>query len=243
MKPIHECAVIKDGNKRSLYLVVESSSCTDSNIMSMPWRMIGATEFESLVASNKVQYLIWENNTIKCKYTNEEVKELMRKGWKSELIKQTQENYWNMDLVFKYRHVEAAMRHQALACSLAGVTKMFGMYMTPICMLGNIASMESMVLELSKIVNNRLDRTFKHNNCNIGQLTLPMVYFDRLLVDATFSKYRLLFDTSTTKFMLKNNCTMPRIPLIQGKANPEKTLKIINRLDRLTLDNEKLLGI
>ena len=76
MKPIHECAVIKDGNKRVAYMISEADSHV--NITSKPWKIVDASTFENMVANNKVQYLVWENNTIKCRYDLDELKLLKK---------------------------------------------------------------------------------------------------------------------------------------------------------------------
>ena len=44
MKPIHECAVIKDGNKRVGYLIMEASDATP-NPIAKPWKYVTSSEF------------------------------------------------------------------------------------------------------------------------------------------------------------------------------------------------------
>lgn len=240
MKPLHECGVIKDGNKRVAYLVTETNKWADGNVTDKQWNIVLAKEFEDLVKNNKIQFLVWSNNTIKCKYTEEELKILRGKGWKDNLIKHTQDNYWTMDLSFKYRHINYVLRDNAIACSLAGITKMFGMHMIPMYMYGNVFLMEKMVTDLTFIVNNSLTKTFKHNSSNVGQLILPLAYFDKML-NFLGEQYKLLFDTSTFKSLIKDSCDFPRVPIIQGKANPKVALEIVSRIDKLTFDNENIL--
>jgi len=242
MKPLHECAVVKDGNKRVAYFITETNNFLDiDNIILKPWRLIDSSKFEQLVANNQVQFLTFENNTIKCNYTLEEMNALKRRLGKN-FVERSQENYWSMDMSFKNRHVQAATAGKAIACCCASIEKIFGMYMIPIYMYGTMVSMTNMIHELEKEVGASLANMFKYNGYNIGVIILPLMWFDKL-VEKFGTDYKLLFDTSTIKFIIKNDINTPKIPLIRGKADPEKILKIIERLDRLTLKNEELLEV
>lgn len=241
MKPLHECAIIKDGNKRVGYLIAQTNNCADKEIFKKQWGLVEATKFEDLVRNNQVQFLIMENNTIKCKYTLEEIN-IMKKSMKSfELLQQMQDNYWSMDIAFKYRHMMAAMEGQALACCLATVTKILNLHMVCLVLCGNTQHMERFVNDLTMTTRYRFDRTFSHNGHNIGQIIVPDVHINTLI--SLGQKYGMMIDTSTMKFILKNNIQYPRIKIIQGKVEPEKALGIVNTLDRLTLDSERILNI
>lgn len=239
MKPIHECAVIKDGNKRVAYMISEADSHV--NITSKPWKIVDASTFENMVANNKVQYLVWENNTIKCRYDLDELK-LLKKISTPDMIKRTQEDYWSMDAQFKYRHIQAANNGQGFAVCLAQIQKMFGMYMIPIIIYGNTYLMSTMIQEFELSLGKPLNKTFKHNGDTIGQWILPLIYFYNFL-EGFGEKYRLMFNTSTLKFFLKDDIKTRRIPILQGKTDPEKILQVINKLDAITLDNERAIGI
>lgn len=241
MKPLHECAVIKDGNERVGYLVARTDTCADKGIYKKSWRLVEADRFKSFVETNQVQFLVYENNTIKCKYTLEELN-VMKKNVKSlELLQQMQDNYWSMDPSFKYRHVESASRGYGIASNLAFITKIMGIQAVALILCGGITQMERFVIDFTMTTKFGLDKTFNHNGDTIGYVVIP-VKFLNVLRDIG-QKHGLMVDTSTMKFLLKSNIRLPHLPIIQGRINPEAALKVINELDRLTLDSEKILGI
>lgn len=242
MKPLHECAFVKDGNKRVAYFVSEISITPNiDEVLSRPWRIIESSQFEQLVANNQVQFLVFDNNTIKCRYTQEELAALKHRFGGKFIIK-TQDDYWNMDVSFKSRHIQAATSGKAIACSCASIEKVLGMHMIPIYMYGSVPFMINMIQELELEVGQPLNKIFKHNKENVASLALPSTYFDKL-IDKLGNKYKLLFDTSAMKYILRNEIKTPKIPILYGKSDPEKMLKLLERLDRLTLKNEEALEV
>lgn len=239
MKPIHECAVVKDVNRRAAYFIAKTDTCIDRDIIHKHWELVDAPTFEELVKNNQVQFLIWENNTIKCKYTHEEIQTLNGK-MKREALEDTQANYWDMDVQFKLRHVEAANNCKAIACSLAGIMKAFGVTTLPMFMYGNVGFMVNLMNEVQASTRVNLSNSFKHNMENVGQLAIPLTLLDALL--ETPSGKLLVFDTSLVKYQLKEKTLLPKRGLVK-QAKPEKAFTILNRIDRVTLDNEKYLGI
>lgn len=239
MKPIHECAVVKDGNRRAAYLITQTSSCCNADVVHKHWELVDAQKFEQLVKENQVQFLTYENGAIKCRYTNEEF-DVMKRTMKKDLILNMQEHYWEQDVTFKFRHVMAANSCKGIACSLAGIVKVLGMTQLPIFMYGDVNIMMNMLDELRQRTNVNLNKTLKHNMENVGQLIIPLSVLDELL--RTPSGRALMFDTSLVKYQLRNDNTLLKKGIVRP-ANSEKAFSIVTKIDRATLDNEKYLGI
>lgn len=239
MKPIMESAVIKDGNKRVQYMIADTHGKPYDGQLGI-WDRVDNTRFEELVKNNQVQFLVWENNAIKCRYTPEEIKSL-GKRFNKEWIQMSQENYWSMDLTFKYKHIESASRCIGIACSTMQVTQTFNLYSLPITMYGNVAFMVNMINELGIISKMRLDQLFRHNGQDLGVFLVPCVILDKFI--EVGRKHNMMFDTSTSKFYIKNGIETKKRLLFNKQGDSDKVLKMLTKLDRLTLENENKLGI
>lgn len=126
MKRFHECAIVKDGNKRVGYYITECAYASDS--MNTRWYLINSNSFEDLVKSNQVQYLVYENGTIKCRYTDEEKNYLLRSlNVKNDFIVNTESNYFSMDVQFNAKHVNLSENYSIVACSLGEISSFLGM--------------------------------------------------------------------------------------------------------------------
>lgn len=224
---------------REAYFICNSNK--PGQVLKEKWDMVKAADFEKMVKDNMVQFLVWKNGAIKCEYTEEEVKAFKLNKVGKEFLKESIDNYWNMDVSFKMRHVNAATNNAAIAASVAGIQKTFGAYTVAMYMYGNINAMEGMVQDFGDIINRPIKGSLKTNGVNIGMFMFPFVYFDNGM-DIAARNYKLMLDTSTTKYILKGNM-MPKVPLIGGNIDSDEALRIVNKLDKLTLDNEKALGM
>lgn len=233
VKPLHECAVIKDGNKRVGYFVMQADSVIPDSLTA-PWIFMDREAFTEAVKANQVQYLVFENNSIRCRYTQEEAAELRKKHLTNAWLEETQDNYWNMDVTFKSKHINAqTVFPEAICMTFGSPTKVFGMSMIPIYMYGYIPAMVNLINILSNKVNNpNLNNTFKHNSHNIGSIVMPVRYLDTIA--DLINSYKIFCDTSTCRYVLANGTDVPRIPLLMGKVKEASMLDILNRIDRET---------
>ena len=242
MKPIHECAVIKDGNKRSGYFIAEAPEFKGlKDVLSKPWTMVSSNEFEELVKQDRVQYLVWEDNRIKCRYTKEELKKLKgnyTKGW----VEETEQHYWDMDLSFKAKHIGACAKHGALAISCAEMHSTLGMPTISLFIFGQKFRVDELLRVSSLLTGFDMKKFIVGANggghTSITVIMLPLQSFETML-DKFGNSNNLLFDTSTTRYYINNNLKRPSIPLIAGKLKPELILKTLDKCDRVSVKNEE----
>lgn len=239
MKPIHECAVIKDGKELVGAFVAETNSCSSIDIVKEPWKRVGWEEFERMVADNKVQFLVEKDGKVACRYNDEELSAL--KKLPKEFISATMSHYFDMDISFQARHIEAASKCLGIACAVASVQKVVGIPTVQMYMYGNTEFQVQMVDELSKVAGS-LEKCFKQNVCGTSVLTIPLVTFEWMAHELA-GKYRMMFDTETTRFYVEHGIKMPRIPLLLGKASDETVLFLLDGLDKITAKNERMINL
>ena len=244
MKSLHECAVIKGGNKRVGYFVVDVDSNSPTDVVQKHWILVGKDNFESLVQQNRVQYLVWEDNTIKCRYTEEERFELKRHHMNDDVLALTEKYYFDMDVTFKCRHINLSSQIAGSICvSFGSPNKTFGVTLIPIYMCGYVPAMIGLLDAWSQRVNNNLMTTFKHNNSHIGSVIVPVRYLD-VLADELVVPRNLFCNTSTCKFILGNKLKTPAIPIVAGRVkNTDEILRVMDKLDNVTSRLESKLTI
>lgn len=103
MKPYHEVAVVKDGNKRVGWLLKEGP------VQAQPADLIFATEeeFKSLVKNDKVQCFVMENNQLKIKYSDEELA-MFKKLKINDSCYSNLKDYLSHDMTLQYAYLSKA---------------------------------------------------------------------------------------------------------------------------------------
>lgn len=237
MKPLHECAVIKNGNARVAYLVAETNILPDNDIINKKWNYVTRFAFEEFVKRDMVQGMIWENNGIKIHYNEEELAAITNRVYKKEVVDDMLKNYWNLDVTFKEKHVLLTYKDGAIACCVGAMHKLLGINMINIYMYGYVDYMFRMLKELSQLCNVEYtnEHLFRHH-CDdkaygVGHLILRLDSLAKLVNSDIINNHRLLFDTSTIKFIMANDIKSPKIPILGGKANYKKLEHYINVID------------
>lgn len=102
MKPYHEVAVVKDGNKRVGWLLKEGPVQVQSAYLVF----VTEEEFKSLVKNDKVQCFVIENGQLKIKYSDEEIA-MFRKLKISDSYSNLKD-YLSHDMTLQYAYLSKA---------------------------------------------------------------------------------------------------------------------------------------
>lgn len=153
MKPLHEVAVIKDGNEITGFVLGHEKNLVDPKKLSYSHVDVVTMEnMVGLVKNNMVQYFVWDKSKdrLSIQYTQEELEVIKKIGGKSglNLIKSssTLKDFIRNDIVLKHKHVEMVGRKIGVAGALAHNMKMpFGINVYGIILIGddNFGSMLS----------------------------------------------------------------------------------------------------
>lgn len=237
MKPIRVCGVIKDGNRRAAYMLAQNDGCSSSNLWNHEWKVVDATTFENMVKKNQVQDFIWKNNNVKCKLTYD--------GCQDKELEKAEKDFWDATAIpFKYRHVTMAHKGECLACSLYELTMIMDEPIFAIYTYGDVRYIMQMIQEMTQTLgipwNNSM---FKHNGKDIGKLYMSLPILDDMIKLPSGISKKFLFDTSMQTFILKGGTSRYIKQSITTNNRIMMAKKIINKLNKVTIENEKFLGI
>lgn len=125
MKPIHEIAVIKNGNEISGFVLAHEKDLVDVKKVTYSYvNIVSIDKMNRLVQENKVQYFVWDKdkNRLAIKYTQEELDWINKTVGKAgqSLIKTTSNlrDYVKNDVILKMSHVKMVMNKVGVAGAL-----------------------------------------------------------------------------------------------------------------------------
>jgi hypothetical protein len=230
MKQYHELATIKDGNRRAGYIITNSQVISDP--LATSWQLVSAEQFEELVKNNRVQYLVYDNGTIKCRYTDEEKESLhkMMKGRNAKkFIEETEQNYFNMDCVFRYDHITLAQQYNDIVAGTTGdIVSQFGIKMIMLYFVGSTQALNNLQEELMHISKNL--KNLIVNNGTALRVLIPVLLLNDILIRLNIN---VLINTSTLKYIHEQKISVPKIKFTQFNVKDEvinDTLKILNNI-------------
>ncbi|MBO5387278.1 MAG: hypothetical protein J6A59_03960 [Lachnospiraceae bacterium] len=233
MKRYHECAIVKDGNKRVGYFYTDMNGASvlkDKDLK--PWIYADANKFTQLVAANQVQYLtLGPNNSIICKYTEEEVQSLSRHPSISKgFIEETQSNYFDMDASFKYQHVNIAMNNPNYIAGCVGeVTSLLGIKVVLLYFVGNQDSLLRFCEEI-KYHSPNLSNMIQFGGTCV-RFICPLDLIESL---CNISSVKPLFSVSTLKYYTNKDIKTPKIAILQKRPNKELLNAVIKKFESMT---------
>lgn len=243
MKKYHECAVVRNGNNIEGYFVFKSDGNLKRELqkLSKQWYLMNKEQFTELVINENVQYLVYDNKNIVCRYTNEEERQVIKLGTTKEFMRESEMHYFDMDLSFKLKHIIAASKAFGLAAGTGTVAKILGFDMLMIYLYGTKRSMLDVLDEISKLTCNKgIIKSFVHDGNNIGRVTIPLMYIDTLIHVSV--KYNIMYDTTALEY-INSIDNIEKTSMIFKKASNWDVQSYINVLKDTTLGIEKRFGI
>lgn len=185
MKRFRVCAYVKDGNKRVGYLVCDTRTWGD-------WVLIDDNKFKELVKRNKVQFLTMENNTVKCKYTFGELRELKR--YSKYILDEQQSDFWGVTACFKASHIDEILNNTKVTCSVGEIYNLFGKQICDLTLYGNTNTLRQKVQLILNIFPEFND-TIRYKGGNNAYIYLPVSLINTFVntVDG------ILYNTSTIR--------------------------------------------
>lgn len=243
MKQFRECATIRSGDTAVAYFVSDTSMVKNPSkreeVDKLPWAKVSASEFERLVKQDRVQELVWENNSISCQFTREERKVLRRV--KADYLKTMTKTYWTRDPKYNKEHIEFAEQGDAMAVAILGVihvsgfdSLLFSVYGTPEN-IGNLISRKETLSERGVAL---FSEGTNHFLCAIPLVSDHVVtrIMEELSVPIdALGRARPLFDTTTARNTLK-------IGALVKSVGANKYIAILNMMDSVSADNLYFLG-
>lgn len=231
MKRYHECALVKDGNKRVGYFIIDTNCTYLKDAMSVPWRYVDSFQFEELVKSDQVQYLVYDNGSIKCKYTDEERAILTKLlGSRSNFIQESETNYFSMDCTFTAKHVELASKgYPVVACCVGEITSLLGVKLVMLYFYGSQQNLNSIYGDICSAIPNF--RNLIKCNGTVMRLFVPVSVAESLFNTTTVKP---LFCTSTIRFMLGIKPNKPKKGLFKSTPDDEYINNVIELFNKLT---------
>lgn len=102
MKPYHEVAIVKDGNKRVGWLLKEGLSNSPNPVF-----FVTEDYFNTLVKNNMVQHFVWKNSGLAISYDVDEINYFKRKGISPKY--NTLSEYLKYNLALQYKYLYSAL--------------------------------------------------------------------------------------------------------------------------------------
>lgn len=233
MKRYQECAIVKCGNKRVGYYIIDGGVFTSEDGLG-DWVYIDAETFEEMVRAKEVKYLVW-NNGIKCVFTNEEKRALDLINAPDDFVKRVERNYFNIDLVFNYNHVLASGGTLPL---VAGCANDFVEYKGRNCVVMYFVG-TNVVTFINNLTSIYPDfRFLVELNTFVAKVLFPVDCIDRVFNSLSFKP---LVSTSTIKFMVKDKGEESRIVLRRDKK--VTCSDVISSIDSLTAKFSRMYSI
>lgn len=131
MKPLHELAVIKDGNELKGFVLGHEKYLIDNKKKIYTHiNIVNMDEMNVLVKNNMVQYFEWDSskNKIKISYNDEEIRDIDNMTGKAgiSMLKYTKtlKDYIKNDVVFKFKHIQLIKDNLGVAGSLVNYLRM-----------------------------------------------------------------------------------------------------------------------
>lgn len=191
LKPIHEIATVKDGNKIDGFFISSDKYLIDplkfkySYVWYVPMK-----DMIELVKKGKVQYMIWNNSLerIEIQYTWEEAQVLYKSGCYTrgsldDFIKRTStlSDYIRNDMILSRNHVELMYQSKAFAAYLVSVMKMpLGINMMTLCLIGKD---NRDIAKIGRYIENLQDSKYKNTfnldiEGNFAAVVLPELCYN-----------------------------------------------------------------
>lgn len=191
LKPVHEIATVKDGNKIDGFFISDVRYLTDAKSFKYKhcW-YVPMKEMVELVKNNQVQYMVWNSKLgrIEINYTYEETQQLYNTGCYTrnsldDFLKRTStlSDYIRNDMILSRQHVELMYAGKALAGYFVTVMKMpLSIDMVSIAVFGANEAVERVIKNyIDKLQDTRYKNIIKVDmEGNTGTVTLPLLCYN-----------------------------------------------------------------
>lgn len=201
MKQYHECAVVKDGNKRYGYFIKDGSIAQPDMLGN--WNFITADKFEALVRADKMQYFIWKDNRVQVHYTDEELAQSERLGISKESMLSTIDDYFNLDVTFKYIHVTKAF-HMTAFLAVAMSTPLVANLMGTNMVMGTIFVAGQNLMDVVDIAKKY--GAYVTGNFNVASISMRLDTLLQMLDE--YKGRRFVICTSPLEFVYNHGSTL-----------------------------------
>lgn len=236
MKEYHECAIVKDGNKRVGYFIQNTKGKESmSAIMTEPWELVDKDTFESLVKDNKIQFLVYENRTVKCRYTDEEKDSLLKLcGVKEKFIEDTERNYFDLDIIFSAEAINLVHSNYPIVAGSAGeVTSILGQKIVLLYLYGTSENITKLYNDICAVGGEGFKKLMVCNN-TVMCFTAPVK-----MVESIFNicSIKPVINTATLRHIIETKVKTPKLAIEKAPKEEfmKETVELIDRITKKTL--------
>lgn len=190
LKPIHEIATVKDGNRIDGFFISDYRYLVNAKEFkySYCWYVSMESMIE-LVKKNQVQYMVWNDklSRLDISYSEDEITQLYASGCYSkknlhDFIQRTNtlSDYIRNDLIYSKKHVEMMYRRRAFAGYIVAVMKLpLGIEMVDVALISEKSSDFKPIFDYLNSLEGKWKGAIKADiNGNFGHILLPVLCYN-----------------------------------------------------------------
>lgn len=204
----------------------------------LQYSKVDVEQFNTLVRQGMVQFLTWENDSIVCRYCDEERKWLKKHKFNKDYINSAERNYWDWDAAFAEEHVSLAEKKSCLAVSACMIASAFGASVFAMQAYGATDTIYHLLRQIETLKKQGIFVTAL--GVNSATLALSASSSSIKFLNQAIDGISLLIDTHTLRNTLVGG-DIKAFTSVKNSRNP-KYLALADELDALTRTNlDKLL--
>ena len=240
MRQWHECAVVKEGNRRVGFFVKDNLVANKDEVGD--WVLWDAEYFHKAVKDGNVDYLgVNENGSIITDYTEEDLKMLRGSSMASRsIIEMSKTNYFDMDVQFKYSQTMKALSSPYLiSLSLGSFVKILGV---GFCTLYGVCREVTLAMLDMYLKKTGLSSSYRYGRVSAGNmsgcvicLTVPCTRVYNVFMESGICAH---INVQPAKWVMEKGIKLYKVPIFGGvsKDLSDRVIKVCESINSLSAD-------